>query len=279
MEEYIDLHTHSTASDGTLTPTELVALARKQHLKALALTDHDTTNGLEEATEAARGTDLELIPGIEFSSTWQNTSVHIVGLDLDWKNTAFQEALIGFQRSREERNDKIIALLQKEGFSITKEALQEAFPNSTCTRANLARFLVDHHELNSIKEAFDRYLGDRAKCYVPRKDISPFQSIRLIHECGGIAVFAHPVLCKFSRQQLDSLVNELKKAGLDALEVYYSSYHASEETAMAMLAKQHGLEFSGGSDFHGDNKPQIQLGTGKGNLKIPYSVLKRLREA
>ena len=118
MERYIDLHTHSTASDGTLTPTELVSLARKQNLKALALTDHDTTDGLKEATEAARGTDLEFIPGIEFSSTWQNTSVHIVGLDLDWNNPEFQEALSRFQQSREERNDKIIALLQKEGFSI-----------------------------------------------------------------------------------------------------------------------------------------------------------------
>lgn len=277
MEQYIDLHTHSTASDGTLTPTELVNRAIQQNLKAIALTDHDTTDGLAEAAQAAQKTDLELIPGIEFSSTWQNASVHIVGLDIDWKNQYFQETLGEFRQSREERNHKIIALLQKEGFSITAEAVSKAFPDSTCTRANLARFLVDRHEIPSIKEAFDRYLGDRAKCYVPREHVSPFQAIQLIHDCGGIAVFAHPVLCKFSSQRLESLVNELKKAGLDALEVFYSSYRSSDESAMTLLAKRHGLKLSGGSDFHGDNKPQIQLGTGKGNLKIPYTILRQLR--
>lgn len=277
MEKYIDLHTHSTASDGTFTPTELVNHALRQNLKALALTDHDTTDGLQEAANAALGTTLELIPGIEFSSTWQNASVHIVGLDIDWQDPYFQETLRSFQQSREERNNKIISLLQKEGFSITAEAIKEAFPESTCTRANLARFLVDRQEIPSIKEAFDRYLGDRAKCYVPREHVSPFQAVRLIHDCGGIAVFAHPVLCKFSAQRLESLVNELKKAGLDALEVFYSSYRPAEESAMMLLAKRHGLKLSGGSDFHGDNKPQIQLGTGRGNLKIPYTVLQQLR--
>ena len=165
MNSLIDLHTHSTASDGTLTPTELLSLAKEQHLKAIALTDHDTTAGLEEAEQAAIKNHIELVPGIEFSSTWNGSSVHIVGLDFNWKDAGFQETLAKFQSSRTRRNIKMIALLQKEGFHISMESVQNAFPNSTCTRANLARFLVDNGEIPSMREAFDRYLGDHAKCY------------------------------------------------------------------------------------------------------------------
>lgn len=277
MNSFIDLHTHSTASDGTLTPTELLSLAKKQHLKAIALTDHDTTAGLEEAQQAATNSAVELIPGIEFSSTWQNTSVHIVGLDFDWKDSGFQDTLKKFQGSRTRRNLKMIALLQKEGFHISLEAVQNAFPNSTCTRANLARFLVDLGEIPSMKEAFDRYLGDHAKCYVPREEVTPAQTIDLIHQCKGIAVFAHPVLCKFSTSRLEFLIQELKKVNLDAIEVFYSTYTPSDQSAMACLAQKHHLKASGGSDFHGSNKPHIHLGIGKGNLKIPYTILEILR--
>lgn len=277
MNSLIDLHTHSTASDGTLTPTELLSLAKEQHLKAIALTDHDTTAGLEEAEQAAIKNHIELVSGIEFSSTWKNTSVHIVGLDFNWKNAGFQEALAKFQSSRTRRNIKMIALLQKEGFHISMESVQNAFPNSTCTRANLARFLVDNGEIPSMREAFDRYLGDHAKCYVPREEVTPAQTIDLIHQCGGIAVFAHPVLCRFSMPRLEELILELKKSNLDALEVFYSTYTHSDQTSMARLAEKYQLKSSGGSDFHGSNKPLIHLGTGKGNLKIPYTVLESLR--
>ncbi len=277
MNSFIDLHTHSTASDGTLTPTALLSLAKEQHLKAIALTDHDTTAGLEEAAQAAIKNQIELVSGIEFSSTWKNTSVHIVGLDFNWKDAGFQEALRQFQSSRTRRNIKMIDLLQKEGFHISLESVQEAFPDSTCTRANLARFLVDNGEIPSMREAFDRYLGDHARCYVPREEVTPAQTIDLIHQCGGIAVFAHPVLCRFSISRLEELILELKKSRLDALEVFYSTYTPSDQAAMARLAEKHRLKPSGGSDFHGSNKPLIHLGTGKGNLKIPYTVLKNLR--
>lgn len=277
MNSFIDLHTHSTASDGTLTPTALLSLAKEQHLKAIALTDHDTTAGLEEAAQAAIKNQIELVSGIEFSSTWKNTSVHIVGLDFNWKDAGFQEALRQFQSSRTRRNIKMIALLQKEGFHISLESVQKAFPDSTCTRANLARFLVDNGEIPSMREAFDRYLGDHARCYVPREEVTPAQTIDLIHQCGGIAVFAHPVLCRFSISRLEELILELKKSRLDALEVFYSTYTPSDQAAMAHLAEKHRLKPSGGSDFHGSNKPLIHLGTGKGNLKIPYTVLENLR--
>lgn len=278
MENYIDLHVHSTASDGTLTPSQLVNYAVQKNLKAFALTDHDTTAGLSEALEAAKGTSLEVIPGIELSTTWLDRDIHIVGLDLDWKNHYFQETLKNFQDSRDLRNDKMLKLLQKENIDITREAMEEAFPDSVWTRAHFARFLLDRHYVGSMNEAFDRYLGDHARCYVPREKVTPFQAIRLIHDGSGIAVFAHPVLSRLSKDRLESLVNELKCAGLDAIETMYASYRPAEELEMTQLAKRHGLKPSGGSDFHGSNKPRIDLGCGYGNLKIPYSILKNLRQ-
>lgn len=278
MEKYIDLHVHSTASDGTLTPSRLVTLAEEKKLKAFALTDHDTTAGLKEALLASENTSVEVIPGIELSTTWLGRDVHIVGLDIDFENYYFQETLSHFQDSREIRNKKILALLQQEGLPISKEAMKEAFPDSIWTRAHFARFLLDHRLVSSMNEAFDRYLGDHAKCYVPREKVSPFQAISLIHEGGGIAVFAHPILCRLDKNRLESLTAELKQAGLDGIEAYYSTYRNADEQTIIQIAKRHGLALSGGSDFHGSNKPQIQLGTGKGNLKIPYQVWENLKQ-
>lgn len=277
MDRYIDLHTHSTASDGTFSPSALVAYGLKKGLKALALTDHDTTAGLEEALEAARGTSLELVPGIELSTTWQGRDLHIVGLDIDYKNHYFQETLLEFQDSRNHRNEKIISLLQKEGITISKEDMEGAFPDSVWTRAHFGRFLMEHGWVGSMNEAFDRYLGDHAKCYVPREKITPAMAIRLIHEGDGIAVFAHPILCRLSEDRLESLTAQLARAGLDGIEAIYSTYRPQEEFFVRQLAKRHGLKCSGGSDFHGSNKPHIDLGVGKGNLRIPYSLLEILR--
>ena len=277
MEKFIDLHVHSTASDGTLTPSQLVSLAEEKKLKAFALTDHDTIAGLEEALKASSNSSVEVIPGIELSTTWLERDVHIVGLDIDYSNYYFQEALSRFQDSREVRNEKIMSLLQKEGISITRGSMAEAFPESVWTRAHFARYLLDHKYVGSINEAFDRYLGDHAKCYVPREKVTPFQAISLIHEGGGIAVFAHPILCRLGKDRLESLAAQMKQAGLDGIEAYYSTYRPADEQTVIQIAKRQGLALSGGSDFHGSNKPQIQLGTGKGNLKIPYQVWENLR--
>lgn len=278
MEKFIDLHVHSTASDGTLTPSRLVSLAEEKKLKAFALTDHDTITGLEEALLAAKTSSVEVIPGIELSTTWLGRDVHIVGLDIDYSNYYFQEALSRFQDSREVRNEKIMSLLQKEGISITRDSMAEAFPESVWTRAHFARYLLEHKYVGSINEAFDRYLGDHAKCYVPREKVTPFQAISLIHEGGGIAVFAHPILCRLDKDRLESLAAQMKQAGLDGIEAYYSTYRPADEQTVIQIAKRQGLALSGGSDFHGSNKPQIQLGTGKGNLKIPYQIWENLRQ-
>lgn len=167
MRDLIDLHTHSNASDGTYTPKELIAYALEKELRAIALTDHDTMDGIEEAMEAAEGTLLEVIPGIELSTTWWGKDVHIVGLGIDWKDTHFRKELTYFQQSRDARNIKMIERLNEHGMDITYEAMKEAFPDSVWTRAHFARFLFEHGYVGSVSEAFDRYLGDRAAVMCP----------------------------------------------------------------------------------------------------------------
>lgn len=276
--DLIDLHVHSNASDGTLSPSQVVDLASRQGLRAMALTDHDTLDGLEEALEAGKQYGIEVICGIEFSTSYQGRDVHIVGLDLNPDDVRFQEALKEFQLSRDRRNLAIIKRLQEHGVSISWDAMMENFPDCVWTRAHFARYLMEQGYVSSIKEAFPRYIGDRAPCFVPREKVTPYQAIRLIQDNGGIAVLAHPMLYGLGLEQLRLLFSRLRDAGLDAVEVFYSTNSQEEERLSRQLAKDFNLKLSGGSDFHGSNKPDIQLGCGKGKLKIPYTVLENLRK-
>lgn len=276
--DLIDLHVHSNASDGTLSPSQVVDLASRQGLRAMALTDHDTLDGLEEALEAGKQYGIEVICGIEFSTSYQGRDVHIVGLDLNPDDVRFQEALKEFQLSRDRRNLAIIKRLQEHGVSISRDAMMENFPDCVWTRAHFARYLMEHGYVSSIKEAFPRYIGDRAPCFVPREKVTPYQAIRLIQDNGGIAVLAHPMLYGLGLEQLRLLFSRLRDAGLDAVEVFYSTNSQEEERLSRQLARDFNLKLSGGSDFHGSNKPDIQLGCGKGKLKIPYTVLENLRK-
>lgn len=275
-EQYIDLHVHSTSSDGTFSPSELVILALKKGLKAFALTDHDTTAGIGEAQEAARGTDLTVIPGIELSTSWKNRDIHILGLNIEPENVYFQDNLRDFQLEREKRNHKIIQKMQDQGLSISYEEMLKLFPDSVWTRAHFARFLVETHQVHTIPEAFNRFLGDHAPCFVPREKVTPFQAVKLIHRGGGKAVLAHPLIYHLSPDQLDELTSLLVKSGLDGIEAIYSTNKGMDETNMRRLARKYNLFITGGSDFHGSNKPAIDMGCGKGNLKIPSSLLKNL---
>lgn len=277
MRGCIDLHVHSDCSDGTCTPEELVRLAEEKGLAAFALTDHDTTEGIERAVKAACGTKVEVIPGIEFSTHYGNMDVHVLGLGIHAKDLYFQDELSRFQNSRENRNEKMIEKMQEHGIQITMEAMEEMFPGAVITRAHFARFLKEKGYVGSNQEAFDRYLGDRACCFVPRQKVTPFQAVRLIKDNGGCAVLAHPLLYGFSKAVLEELVRQMKKAGADGIEAVYSQNRWNDEGEMRALARRHGLKISGGSDFHGTNKPGIELGVGKGNLKIPYEIWENLR--
>ena len=279
--KYIDLHTHSTCSDGTFTPSELVVYAAKKGLAAFALTDHDTTDGLSEAAETARKYNIEFVPGIEFSTEYQGHDIHIVGLDIDPFQEELAAKLRSFRQNRDSRNEEMIRLLQTVGgFDITLEDLRSAYGKGTVlTRAHFGRWLFEHGFVKSISEAFDRYLGDGCPCFVSKKRTRPETAIRLILAAGGIPVLAHPLLYQLSPDELETLVRQLKEAGLQGIEAIYSSNTGMDEINMRRLARRLDLKISGGSDFHGKNKPLIDLGSGRGNLKIPYEILQNLRQS
>lgn len=274
----IDLHVHSTYSDGTFTPSELVHEAERAGLSAIALTDHDTTAGIPEAIQAAAGTSLEIIPGVELSTEYSGQEIHVVGLFITPDHPELTAALSKFQNARNQRNEKMLELLRKEGFSITMESLVQENPDAVITRANIARYLVDHNQIGSINHVFEKYLGDDCPCYVAREKISPMEACRLIHAAGGLSVLAHPVLYHMKPAELNKLIEEMKPAGLAGIEAIYSTYDRGDEIFIKKTAEENGLLISGGSDFHGSNKPYIHLGTGRGNLFIPYSILEKMKQ-
>ena len=273
----VDLHVHSTESDGTLTPEDLVAEAKKAELAAFALTDHDTCQGVGKAMPLAASAGIELIPGIELSTDYHGKEVHIVGLYIDIENEQLLKKTTEYRKCRSERNALMVEALQKEGLSITMEELVAENPDCVITRANIARFLYEHGQIKSVREAFDRYIGDHCKCYVGRLKVASTDAVRLIKEAGGTAILAHPLLYGLSNTNLQKMIDALKPVGLDGLEAIYSTYTTGEEQQMKRLARENGLLISGGSDFHGSNKPDIALGRGRGHLYIPYSVLETIK--
>lgn len=283
----VDLHVHSNCSDGTFSPGELVDYAAQKGLSAFALTDHDTISGLEEALAYAGqlqartggGTAPQVIPGIELSTEYQGRDVHIVGLYIDYKNASFQKKLQDFVDSRTARNRKMCRLLQEAGIDITYEKLSDEFPDCVITRAHYARYLLKHGYIKSLQEAFDRYIGDHCPYFVPRQKVTPAQAIQLILEADGIPVLAHPILYRLSSAGLEALVAECKKAGLLGIEAIYSTYSSAEERQIRQLADKYHLLISGGSDFHGANKPGLDLGCGYGRLTVPEEVLNHIKAA
>lgn len=274
----VDLHSHSNKSDGSLTPAELVEYAALKGLSALALTDHDTVDGIDEAMEAAKDKNLELIPGIEFSTEYEGRDIHIVGLYIDYKSEYFKRRLVNFVNGRIIRNKEMCRRLSEHGMPVTYEELVEAFPGCVITRGHFARYLLDHGYTKSLKEAFDRYIGDRGPCFVPRKKITPMRAVEIILRAGGFPVLAHPVLYGMSKARLEHLVAQLKEMGLQGIEAVYSTHTASDEREMRVLAKKYDLCISGGSDFHGKAKPGLELATGYGKLFIPEEILDRIKE-
>lgn len=276
---FVDLHVHSTRSDGTMTPAELVDYALEKGLKAMALTDHDTVDGIDEIQEYAKDKPIEIIPGIEYSTEYKGRDVHIVGLFIDHKSPVFLEYLARFKKSREDRNHKLCVNLQKAGIDITYEALLEAFPDAVITRAHYAKYLLDKGVVKSRNEAFDRYLGDHTPYFVHREKITPEEVIEVTRRAGGIPVLAHPTLYKLGREQLEILVSTLKKAGLMGIETVYSTYTPGEERQIKALAGKYRLLQSGGSDFHGANKPGLDLAVGYGKLYLDEEILDHLKKA
>ena len=278
----IDLHTHSTCSDGSYTVKELVDYAHQKNLSALALTDHDTVDGLDEAISYTKENypDMELVPGIEFSTAEGSKEVHMVGLYIDHHNQEFAGRLKAFVDARNERNVKMCNKLREEaGIPITYEDLTEMFPGAVITRAHYAKFLVDKGYVNSRSEVFDKYIGDHCPYYIDRVKITPEEAIDYIKQAGGVPILAHPILYHFSDSVLEAFVARLKDKGLVGIEAIYSTYSPSEERQIKELAAKYDLLISGGSDFHGVNKPKIDLGCGMGKMFLPEDLLLPIKKA
>lgn len=287
MKTYIDLHIHSTASDGTLTPAEVVssAMAQAGNTKdpvVIALTDHDTVAGVPEfMKEAAKYKDrLTAIPGVEISTDYHGVEIHVLGYNIDINNAPLLERLKVCRESRDGRNEKIIQKLQEQGFEITMDDIRPADPNETIARPHIAKQLLKKHYVSSVKEAFDKYLAEGRCCYVERIMPTPQEAISLIKNSGGIAVLAHLMYYKkLDAAQKAELTAQLKEAGLTGIEAYYNTYTPEEEEFVKSLAKQHALLHTGGTDFHGQNKPHISLFKGQGEMEIPEAILPSFMDA
>ena len=280
----VDLHTHSNKSDGSFSPTALVDYAIEKGLLAVALTDHDTADGLAEAISHAEELtraghpSIEVVPGIEFSTKHEDKDVHIVGLYISYDAPDFLAKLQEFVDSRTGRNIKMCHNLQEAGIDITYEKLQERNPDAVITRAHYASYLFEEGYVKSRSEAFARYLGDHTKYFVPREKVTPAQAVELILRVGGIPILAHPPLYHMGKERLDRLVASLKDVGLMGIEAVYSTYTNQDERDMISLADKYDLLLSGGSDFHGANKPNLDLGVGYGKLFVPEEFLTRIKE-
>lgn len=279
MMKTIDLHTHTTTSDGTFTPSELVAYAAEKGLCAVAVTDHDTTEGIAEALSASEGRELEVIPGIEISSMYDRLEIHIVGLFIDPENTDLLKWLTALRQSRDERNKKMLAALSDMGIEISYDELSEFAAGSIITRAHFAGIMLKKGYITSINEAFDRLIGDRCPAYIPRELPDYKTSINMIRSAGGIAVLAHPLLYKINTKGLEDMVSELAAASLTGIEAYYSTHSPSDTKYIKRLAQQNRLLLSGGSDFHGSNKKNLDLGIGYGTLAVPADLIDTLKGA
>ena len=294
----IDLHNHSTKSDGTLTPSELVIHAMEKRLTTFALTDHDTIDGIDEAMEYAEklrnGTEPiperlkkdgvfpvvpEVVPGIEFSTEWHGKDVHVVALQIDHKKQAFLEKLKDFIDSRDGRNEKMCEKLASLGIGITYAGMLEMFPDCVLTRAHFAKYLIEYGYVKTTKEAFERYLSPGCPGYVPREKITPVQAVQMALSADGIPVLAHPLSYELASEELETLIREMKEAGLMGIEALYCTHTLSDEGYVRSLASKYGLAISGGSDFHGENKPGLDMGTGYGSLYIPDSIWPDLKKA
>lgn len=271
----IDLHTHTTASDGSCTPYELVHLAKKAGLCAVAVTDHDTVDSIPHALAAGKKLEMEVIPGVELSCNWER-EMHIVGLYIDHTNPQLKEELSDLQKRRYQRNQNILARLQELGIAITEEDVRAVATGPVWGRAHFAKVLCDKGYVASVKEGFQKYLGPGRPAHINEKRLELEEAIRLIRMAGGIPILAHMHYLKLSLPELSHLLQRLKQAGLMGAEAIYTEYTPQQTTDYTRLIESLQLLKSGGSDFHGDMKPQITLA--RENLNIPYSYLKEIKK-
>ncbi|PIE64636.1 MAG: phosphoesterase [Desulfobacterales bacterium] len=273
----IDLHLHSTCSDGTLTPAELVAMAGRKGLKAISITDHDCVAGVGDAFEAGRDAGVAIVSGLELSVVHRHVSLHLLGYGFDWKNQELAEKLTRLQHSRDKRNREILARLEAYDISISYEELATLSGGGQTGRPHIARLLVEKGVVGSMNQAFTDYLKKDGPAYVRRFAYSAEEAISVIHRAGGVAVLAHPVQLDRSLETLPQLVAELTSAGLDGIETYYPTQKGKIRKKLRQIAREFELLETGGSDYHGDIKPGTAMAGGI-RFSVPVELYERLQE-
>jgi predicted metal-dependent phosphoesterase TrpH len=268
--KFVDLHLHTTFSDGTYTPKELIAQAARKNLCAVAIVDHDTVDGIDPALETARGKGIEIIPGIELTAEYDNSEVHILGYLLDHKNNGLLQELARLKKNRVERVHKMADKLNDLGVKLDAESVLEIAKQGTVGRLHIARVMVKKGLVGSIPEAFRKYIGDKSPAYVCGFRFSVKEAIKLIKKAGGIPILAHP----YSIDK-DELIPEFVGYGLMGLEVYYPEHSQSMVNFYLGLAKKFNLLVTGGSDCHGDAKPEAKMGS----MKVSYLLVEKLKQA
>ncbi len=274
----IDLHTHSSFSDGSDTPTELIERAAAMRLRTVALTDHDTLEGVAEAKVAADRKGIELIPGVELSLDYDKGGMHLLVLWLEPVPGPLQDRLAGLQMGRDERNARIVERLDELGIPIDLAEVLEQAGEGSVGRPHIAAVMVRHGHVDSMEQAFAQYLGNGAPAYVSRDRLGPREAIQLARASGGVPILAHPhTLAIDNRFEMADLLTDLRDHGLIGIECHYGSYLAEGRSGMVALAGRFGLLASGGSDYHGTYKSDVELGLGRVGIAVPDEILDDLR--
>lgn len=274
---FVDLHVHSNASDGTFSPSQVVELAKNAGLDAFALTDHDTTAGVPEALEKGRDLNIEVIPGTEVSSSFDGTEIHILGLFVNSDDPVLAAMLEKMRISRDRRNEKMLENLAADGISFTKEELCGDNPDTIITRAHIAHALVAKGICSGMDQAFKKYLQYGGR-YCPQKEhLSPEEVVKTLISNGAFVALAHPFQYKFGDKKTEELIAHMADLGMKGLEVYHSSNNKLESMKLQEMAVRHHLLPTGGSDFHGGNKPDISIGTGRGGLRVSSLLLEDIK--
>ncbi|MGQ9645562.1 MAG: PHP domain-containing protein [Thermodesulfobacteriota bacterium] len=274
----VDLHLHTTASDGVMTPAEIVNYAKKRGLLAIAITDHDTIEGVEEALLEGEKIGFEVIPGIEISAEHSPGSMHLLGYFIDIHCPLLKKRLEYLQKARAERNPKIAERLNQLGIDISLEEVLKASGGGQLGRPHFAQVLIEKGYVRSFQEAFEKFLKKGAPAYVEKMRFSPEESIHFIREASGVAVLAHPKTLQVDGySELESLILRLVREGLRGIEVYYPEHSGAEIAQYKALAEKHGLLITGGTDYHGIEKNGLEIGVGRGDMNLPYWIVENLK--